>query len=78
MKFAYAGLVTLNNIAGEEQKEAILMTHIPSILFPYARRIVSDITRDSGFQPLMLEHIDFAALHSQRKLQKEAATEVIQ
>ncbi len=72
LKLAYAGLFSLNNIDTKEQKELILMIHCPSLLFPYARRVVSDITRDSGFQPLMLEHIDFASLHQQRKLQKES------
>lgn len=70
LKLAYAGLFTVNNV-DEEQKEAILMIHCPSLLFPYARRVVSDLTRDSGFQPLMLEHLDFGSLHQQRKLQKE-------
>jgi preprotein translocase subunit SecB len=73
IKLAYAGLFSLNNIATEEQKELILMIHCPSLLFPYARRVVSDITRDSGFQPLMLEHLDFASLYQQRKAQKEAS-----
>ena len=72
-KLAYAGLFSLNNIDTDEQKELILMIHCPSLLFPYARRVISDITRDSGFQPLMLEHLDFAALHQQRKAQKEAS-----
>jgi preprotein translocase subunit SecB len=73
LKLAYAGLFSLNNIDTEEQKELILMVHCPSVLFPYARRVVSDITRDSGFQPLMLEHLDFASLHQQRKAQKESS-----
>lgn len=76
IKLSYAGLVSLNNVQNEEQKEAILMVHFPSVLFPYARRVISDITRDAGFQPLNLEHIDFASLHSQRKPQKEAVTQV--
>ncbi len=71
VKLAYAGLVTLTNVTDEEQKEAILMVHFPSVLFPYARRVLSDVTRDGGFQTLMLEHIDFASLHQQRKAQKE-------
>jgi len=71
VKLAYAGLVTLNNIENDEQKEAILMVYIPSLLFPYARHILSDVTRDGGFQPLMLEPIDFGKLHEQRKKQKE-------
>ncbi len=73
LKLAYAGLFSLNNIDKEEQKELALMIHCPSLLFPYARRVVSDVTSDSGFQPLMLEHLDFASLHQQRKAQKEAA-----
>ena len=73
LKLAYAGLFSLNNVDTEEQKELVLMIHCPSLLFPYARRVVSDITRDSGFQPLMLEHLDFASLHQQRKARKEAS-----
>ena len=73
VKLSYAGLVTLNNVSDEEQKEAILMIHVPTLLFPYARHILSDVTRDGGFQPLMLEPMDFAGLHQQRKAQKEAS-----
>ena len=76
VKLAYAGLVTLNNIVDEEQKEAILMIHVPHLLFPYARHALSDVTRDGGFQPLMLEPMDFASLHQQRKLQKAETTNI--
>jgi preprotein translocase subunit SecB len=71
VKLSYAGLVTINNITDEEQKEAILMIHVPHLLFPYARHVLSDITRDGGFQALMLEPMDFAQLHEQRKTQKD-------
>lgn len=63
---AYAGLFTLQNVP-EDQKELILLIHCPSILFPFARRVLADATRDGGFQPLMLDPIDFAALYQQRK-----------
>lgn len=63
---AYAGLFTLQNIP-DDQKELILLIHCPSILFPFARRVLADATRDGGFQPLMLDPIDFAALYQQRK-----------
>jgi preprotein translocase subunit SecB len=43
------------------------MRKIPQLLFPYARRILSEVTKDGGFQPIMLEHMDFAILHNQRK-----------
>ncbi|MGB4190964.1 MAG: protein-export chaperone SecB [Rickettsiales bacterium] len=72
VKLSYAGLFTINNIEDAEQLDAILMINCTSLLFPYARRVLSDVTRDGGFQPIMLEHMDFGALHSQRKLQKEA------
>ena len=70
VKLSYAGLVTLNNIVDEAQKEVILHAHVPTLLFPYARHILSDVTRDGGFQPLMLEPMDFMKLHEQRKAQK--------
>lgn len=69
---SYAGLFTLANVPAE-QKELILLIHCPTILFPFARRVVADTTRDGGFQPLMLEPIDFASLYQQRKEQEAAA-----
>ena len=68
-ELSYAGLFTLNNVT-DEQKELVLLIHCPTILFPFARRVLSDATRDGGFQPLMLEPIDFAALYQQRKAQE--------
>ncbi|MEK6733978.1 MAG: protein-export chaperone SecB [Pseudomonadota bacterium] len=66
VELSYAGLFTLTNIP-EDQKEMVLLIHCPTILFPFARRVLSDATRDGGFQPLMLDPIDFAALYNQRK-----------
>lgn len=71
VELAYAGLFTLTNIP-EDQKELVLLIHCPSILFPFARRVLSDATRDGGFQPLMLDPIDFAALYQQRKTTETA------
>ena len=65
-ELTYAGVFTLHNIS-ESEREAILFVHCPSILFPYARRVVSDVTRDGGFQPLMIAPVDFAALYAQKK-----------
>ncbi|MCT4635320.1 MAG: protein-export chaperone SecB [Rickettsiales bacterium] len=77
VKLAYAGLVTLNDVIDEEQKEAILNIHIPTLLFPYARHVLSDVTRDGGFQPIMLEPMDFAAIHKERKQQKEKHKDLV-
>jgi len=75
VELAYAGLFTLTNIP-EDQRELVLLIHCPSILFPFARRVLSDATRDGGFQPLMLDPIDFSALYQQRKAEAEASTKV--
>lgn len=78
VKLAYAGLFTLKDVIEEEQQEAILNVHVPTLLFPYARHVLSDVTRDGGFQPIMLEPMDFAAIHKQRKQQKENSTTSIE
>ena len=62
----YAGLFTLKNLK-ESEVEPALLVYCPNLLFPYVRRIVSDITRDGGFPPLFLEPIDFAKLYMERK-----------
>lgn len=64
----YAGLFTVENIA-EEHREFILLVQCPSIIFPFARRIVADSTRDGGFQPLMIDPVDFASLYARKKQQ---------
>ncbi|MEM7616856.1 MAG: protein-export chaperone SecB [Pseudomonadota bacterium] len=68
----YAGVFTLNNI-GDEEKESVLMVYCPSLLFPFARRVVADITRDGGFPPLMLDPVDFMSLYQQSKQQQQQA-----
>ena len=60
----YAGIFQISNIPTENM-ERVLMIDCPFIMFPYARRVVSDITRDGGFPPLTLEPIDFNQLYAQ-------------
>jgi preprotein translocase subunit SecB len=45
------------------------MIESPRLLFPFARNILADVTRDGGFPPLMLAPVDFAALYEQQKNQ---------
>lgn len=49
-----------------EHVEPILLIEIPRLLFPFARNIIADLTRDSGFPPLMINPIDFVGLYHQR------------
>ena len=65
----YAGLFTLANIP-PEHVEPLLLVEAPRLLFPFARRIVADATRDGGMPPLMLDPIDFV---QQYQRSKEAA-----
>lgn len=66
----YAGLFTLANIPAEHV-EPLLLVEAPRLLFPFARRIVADATRDGGMPPLMLDPIDFLQQY-QRSKQVEA------
>ena len=73
MELAYGGVFMLANI---EQKllQPFLLIECPRLLFPFARRIVADATRDGGFPPLMIDPIDFLALY-QRKVQQAGAAQ---
>ena len=63
----YSGLFTVSGCETEEQKEQILLIYCPSLIFPFARRIIADASRDGGFQPLMVNPVDFAALYLKHK-----------
>lgn len=71
VELVYAGLFGLRNVP-EEQLQPFLLAEAPRILFPFARRIVSDAVADGGFPPLMLDPIDFGALYMQRAAQAQA------
>ncbi len=65
-ELAYCGIVTLTGVR-EENVEPMLLVEVPRLLFPYARNILADITRDGGFPPVLLQPIDFVALWHQRR-----------
>jgi len=75
LEMDYAGLFHIENVA-EQQMHPFLLIECPRQIFPYLRRIVSDITHDGGFPPLNLDTIDFLQLYQQelqRRAQAEAA-----
>lgn len=72
LELTYGGLFALANIP-EDSLQPLLMVECPRILFPFARRIVADLTRDGGFPPLMLDPIDFVSLYRRRLAQAQAA-----
>ena len=63
---AYAGIFQVANIP-QEHIEPLIMIDCPFVLFPFARRVIADVTRDGGFPPLMLDPIDFHALYLQNR-----------
>lgn len=65
VELQYGAMVSLKGIA-EETHHPILFIEIPRLLFPYARQIVSDITMQGGFPPLMLNPVDFHGLYMER------------
>lgn len=70
VELAYAGLFGMRNIP-EDQAKPFLLINAPMMMFPFARRIIADATRDGGFMPLMLDVIDFGALYRQQQMQAE-------
>ncbi|MDO5621010.1 MAG: protein-export chaperone SecB [Paracoccus sp. (in: a-proteobacteria)] len=74
----YAGVFHVEGVP-EDQLHPFLMIECPRLLFPFVRRIVSDVTRDGGFPPVNLDPIDFVALYRQelaRRAQAETAGQV--
>jgi len=65
----YAGIFTLINIP-EENQSSILAIHCPALIFPFARKIIADVTQDGGFQPLMIDPIDFGALYHKKMMEE--------
>ncbi len=77
LELDYGGVFQIENVP-DDQLHPYLLIECPRMLFPFLRRIVSDITRDGGFPPLNLENIDFLKLYRQeverRKQKNEKAT----
>ncbi len=71
IELQYCGLFGLRNVS-EDQAHPFLFAEAPRLLFPFARAVIADAVRDAGFQPLMLEPIDFTALYMQQREQMAA------
>ncbi len=72
LELEYAGIFEVSNVS-DEQLHPFLLIEAPRLMFPYIRRIVSDVTHDGGFPPLNLEPIDFVKLYRQGLAQRQKA-----
>ena len=57
IELQYAGLIktTIKNESGKKK----LIVSGSYLLFPYARSIISNITMEGGFKPLVIQPIEF-------------------
>lgn len=67
-----AGVFQIRNVP-DESMEPVLAVACPNLLFPYAREAVSDATTRAGFQPIVLQPVNFEAMYMARKEQEAAA-----
>lgn len=65
VELLYGGIFEIQGIP-DDALQAVVMIECPRLLFPFARSIIANITREGGFPPLMLEPVNFVSLYQQR------------
>ena len=68
----YGGVFHVEGVP-EDQLHPFLLIECPRMLFPFVRRIISDLTRDGGFPPLNIDTVDFLALYRQEMVRRAQA-----
>ncbi|HEX6000054.1 MAG TPA: protein-export chaperone SecB [Hyphomicrobiaceae bacterium] len=71
MELSYAGMFQVDNIP-DGALEPFLMIECPTLMFPFVRRLIADLTREGGFPPLLLDPINFASLYTRRQQELQA------
>lgn len=61
VELSYGAIITVRNVP-QELLSAVVLVETPRLMFPFARNIIADVTRDGGFPPLMINPIDFGEL----------------
>jgi preprotein translocase subunit SecB len=72
VELSYGGIAS-SNVTDEKMLHPLIAIEGPRLLFPFARAIISDATRDGGFMPLNIQPVDFVAVY-QHNLAQQAAT----
>ncbi|MCA6287413.1 protein-export chaperone SecB [Phenylobacterium sp.] len=76
VELVYGGLFAIDGVP-PENLEPVLLVECPRFLFPFARRIIADVTADGSFPPFMLDPIDFGAVYMARKAEAEGMGAVV-
>jgi len=71
IELVYGGVFRVQNFP-QEHMMPIIFIECPRLLFPFARQIMADVSRNGGFPPLMIDPIDFAAMYQQRMAEEAA------
>ena len=71
----YGGVFHVEGVP-DDQLHPFLLIECPRLLFPFVRRIISDVTRDGGFPPLNIDTVDFVALYRQEIARRQSAEAV--
>ena len=72
LELVYGAVVTVRNMP-RDMLPAVLLVETPRLMFPFARNIIADATRDGGFPPLMVNPIDFSDLLRRNTAETPAA-----
>jgi len=70
VELLYGGLFQISGVAAEDM-EPVLLIECPRYLFPFARRVIADVSSEGGFPPFLLDPIDFAGVYASRKSQEQ-------
>lgn len=71
LELEYIGVFSIEGVP-EDQMHPFLLIECPRMLFPFLRRIVSDVTRDGGYPPLNLDNIDFLQIYRNELARRQA------
>ena len=68
VELLYGGVFGIAGVPPEELEPELLI-ECPRYLFPFARRIIAEVSSEGGFPPFLLDPIDFASVYAARKAQ---------
>ena len=74
VELVFGGLFAIEGVPVEDL-ELVLLIECPRFLFPFARRLIADVTAEGGYPPFLIDPIDFAGVYATRKAQADAGIE---